>query len=342
MLIMSRRRRGFTLIELLVVIAIIGILAAMVFPVFARARESARKAVCLSNVKNIALAIQMYLGDYNDHFPPTEHRTEVVDWFNNLGGVECCCRPTEANPYLRFAVILDEYVRNRDVWVCPSATFSRTYGVNPCVPDWFTAYLENPDLHMCSPLVCSQPYPPGWGGDVTDSSVQMACAGDNPGSFQQSIGSNSELRDSSLAGMEDPVKYVVVADAGIILEFDRTSWIAYPETCRIDSVACTSTGWQCGADWANCSWTVDCGAPKGVVEVSMDAAYRKEHFRTRHLGGSNIGFADGHAAWFPAEAILFGGENWSGWGDDSGLLMGVGVCIAPTTECMGAPYGCSD
>ena len=61
-------RKGFTLIELLVVIAIIGILASMVFPVFARARESARKAVCLSNVKNIALAVQMYLADNNDRF----------------------------------------------------------------------------------------------------------------------------------------------------------------------------------------------------------------------------------------------------------------------------------
>ena len=63
---MGTRRRGFTLIELLVVIAIIGILAAMVFPVFARARESARKVVCLSNIKNIALAFQMYLADNND------------------------------------------------------------------------------------------------------------------------------------------------------------------------------------------------------------------------------------------------------------------------------------
>jgi len=51
------RRRGFTLIELLVVIAIIGILAAMLFPVFARARESARKVQCLANVKNLALAM---------------------------------------------------------------------------------------------------------------------------------------------------------------------------------------------------------------------------------------------------------------------------------------------
>jgi prepilin-type N-terminal cleavage/methylation domain-containing protein len=76
------RRSGFTLIELLVVIAIIGILAAMVFPVFARARESARKAVCLSNVKNLALAIQMYLGDNNDTLPPSEHRSEVLDYFD--------------------------------------------------------------------------------------------------------------------------------------------------------------------------------------------------------------------------------------------------------------------
>jgi prepilin-type N-terminal cleavage/methylation domain-containing protein/prepilin-type processing-associated H-X9-DG protein len=328
MLTMMTRRRGFTLIELLVVIAIIGILAAMVFPVFARARESARKAVCLSNVKNIALAIQMYLGDYNDHFPPSEHRAEVVEWFNALGGVECCCRPLEANPYLRFPVVLDEYTRNRDVWQCPSSTYVKTYGINPCVPDWFTAYRENPDMHQCSLLVCSTPFPPGWGGDVTDSIAQGRCAGENPGSFVQGIGYNAEIQsgDFSLANMEDTVRYVVIADAGVIMAFDRTSWIAYPETCRIDSVACNP---DCGADWANCSWTVDCGAGVGEVQFAMDPAYRKAHCPTRHLGGSNIGFADGHAAWFPAEAILFGGENWSGYGDDSGLLLGVGVCIAP-------------
>ena len=126
-----RRRKGFTLIELLVVIAIIGILAAMVFPVFARARESARKAVCLSNVKNIALAIQMYLADNNDVLPPNEHRQEVYDYFllapgnSEDAGVEDgeCLELGEiadANPYLRWHVILDEYTKNRDVWQCPS------------------------------------------------------------------------------------------------------------------------------------------------------------------------------------------------------------------------------
>ncbi len=63
-------RRGFTLIELLVVIAIIAILAAILFPVFSRAREKARQASCASNLKQIALAAQMYVQDYDEMFPP--------------------------------------------------------------------------------------------------------------------------------------------------------------------------------------------------------------------------------------------------------------------------------
>ncbi|NLO06246.1 MAG: prepilin-type N-terminal cleavage/methylation domain-containing protein, partial [candidate division WS1 bacterium] len=59
-------RRGFTLIELLVVIAIIAILAAILFPVFARAREKARQTQCLSNVKQTMLAVNMYAQDYDE------------------------------------------------------------------------------------------------------------------------------------------------------------------------------------------------------------------------------------------------------------------------------------
>ena len=63
------RARGFTLIELLVVIAIIAILAAILFPVFARAREKARQTSCLSNVKQLALGVLMYAQDYDEAFP---------------------------------------------------------------------------------------------------------------------------------------------------------------------------------------------------------------------------------------------------------------------------------
>src|SRR5260221_14553089 len=65
----TRATRAFTLIELLVVIAIIAILAAILFPVFAQAREQARQTVCSSNVRQIGLAVQMYVQDYDETLP---------------------------------------------------------------------------------------------------------------------------------------------------------------------------------------------------------------------------------------------------------------------------------
>src|SRR5579884_2405452 len=74
-----RKRLGFTLIELLVVIAIIAILAAILFPVFAQAREKARQAACLSNEKQIALAFLQYVQDYDEKFPGSTDAFKVFD-----------------------------------------------------------------------------------------------------------------------------------------------------------------------------------------------------------------------------------------------------------------------
>src|SRR5262245_17847067 len=74
------KHRGFTLIELLVVIAIIAILAAILFPVFAQAREKARAISCLSNQKQIGLGLAMYVQDFDECFPMADYFTDRGAW----------------------------------------------------------------------------------------------------------------------------------------------------------------------------------------------------------------------------------------------------------------------
>ena len=101
------KRKGFTLIELLVVIAIIAILAAILFPVFARAREKARQASCQSNLKQIAIACSMYNGDYDQTTPYLNRGpgTETDAWVNGTPV------PSSTNKYT-WAVAFQPYVKN--------------------------------------------------------------------------------------------------------------------------------------------------------------------------------------------------------------------------------------
>jgi prepilin-type N-terminal cleavage/methylation domain-containing protein len=92
-------RRGFTLIELLVVIAIIAILAAMLLPVFAQARESARRAVCTSNLRQIGMALQMYATDHSERVPSPgasgrEWASQVVPY---VGSTQIFVCPSDSN-----------------------------------------------------------------------------------------------------------------------------------------------------------------------------------------------------------------------------------------------------
>jgi prepilin-type N-terminal cleavage/methylation domain-containing protein/prepilin-type processing-associated H-X9-DG protein len=309
---MLRGRKGFTLIELLVVIAIIGILAAMVFPVFARARESARKAVCLSNVKNIALAIQMYLADNNDTLPPEEHRREVLDYFNLApGGREWdaeedgdCHRARQANPYLRLPVILDEYTKNRDVWNCPSAKVEGgASGIIP-YPDWFAYMVTNQGSwgtgHDLAP--CGLSWPSGWGGDVTDTILQERTAVGAHKAFVQSIGTvyASGLK---LVSVQDPVNAIVCFDSGHIYDDAGAGTLAYPDLCCIEcsNPCCGWVDWEVASD-PNC-----CG-PDYIYFAPNDGSFlaNRELAKpySRHLGGVNIGFLDGHASWFHSQMVL--------------------------------------
>jgi len=110
---MRRLKMGFTLIELLVVIAIIAILAAILFPVFSRAREKARQTNCLSNVKQMMLGCQMYSSDYDEMLPS--------QWYDADGsGGEA------AGDYTWRTAILP-YVKNAQIFQCPSKRMTGTF-----------------------------------------------------------------------------------------------------------------------------------------------------------------------------------------------------------------------
>jgi prepilin-type N-terminal cleavage/methylation domain-containing protein/prepilin-type processing-associated H-X9-DG protein len=124
---MRSRRSGFTLIELLVVIAIIAILAAILFPVFARAREKARQASCQSNLKQIALGEMMYIQDYD------ERVLREVGWGNS-------------GSFYHWQDMIYPYIKNAQLYECPSmpATGTSNYlNVQPAPPGGNTWWSVN-------------------------------------------------------------------------------------------------------------------------------------------------------------------------------------------------------
>jgi prepilin-type N-terminal cleavage/methylation domain-containing protein/prepilin-type processing-associated H-X9-DG protein len=134
--VFTKRSKGFTLIELLVVIAIITILAAILFPVFARARENARRASCTSNLKQIGLGLMMYVQDYDETFPyqQMDYADQTTYWPN----------------------LLQPYAKSTQVFICPSGVYSNylwegSYGAN-------VGLLEQ-DHFYCTTKLASLPAP---------------------------------------------------------------------------------------------------------------------------------------------------------------------------------------
>ncbi len=113
----SVHRNGFTLIELLTVIGIIAVLAGIIFPVFAAARGKARQTACVSNLRQLGMAIQMYASDYDGQLPWSK---DASDDAVRVMWPQACWPMLAAMPLYNDAV--EPYVKNNRIWRCPSDT----------------------------------------------------------------------------------------------------------------------------------------------------------------------------------------------------------------------------
>jgi prepilin-type N-terminal cleavage/methylation domain-containing protein/prepilin-type processing-associated H-X9-DG protein len=162
----SERRTGFTLIELLVVIAIIAILAAILFPVFAQAREKARQTSCLSNSKQIGLALLMYVEDYDEQFPSGRYNPyypNAADYGKGWAG--------QAYPY----------TKNAQIFKCPDDATGQVSGSG--ITLWPMSYVYNYNV-ATHPSLASLNAPAGTVvlAEVTGDQANVQAAGELPSS----------------------------------------------------------------------------------------------------------------------------------------------------------------
>jgi len=239
---------GFTLIELLVVIAIIAILAAILFPVFAQAREKARSAACLSNMKQLGNALAMYSQDYDECMPTHENSCSAgkngqftgLEWFEQLM----------------------PYVKDTGVFACPSASVTSVWKAS-CYPG----------LHGGQNFRCNYGFHTG----IAHSPFVGIWWGQN-----------------WRAGLYRIATIPAPADTAVIGDSFVTPWITSADQNYGISIYCALANWPAGTSFDG----VQCGCPPAITDLPL--ALKKW---TRHQGGSNIVFADGHAKWYNAMQI---------------------------------------
>lgn len=292
-------RKGFTLIELLVVIAIIAILAAILFPVFAQAKEAAKKTSCLSNMKQIGVSTKLYISDYDDTLYP--HR------FN--------CGGTAANNYAA-SQVCNEYLdgsgnllsTSPDPLVSTSPTNKRLYYVYMLFP-----YTKNYEMFRCpdqanafSPGHGSQTFAGGNGGQPGNNYGGQNSYGHND--FWLSPASNT----SGASGLPTPPSETSIPRiASTVMLVDASYYGTGPDiynesglfdfTKTVDGTGTQEQGYvstQNGSYrhyWANMGnnpWTQTAG-PSGYVAANLSSYLN--NIKSRHSGRLNAQFADTHA-----------------------------------------------
>lgn len=271
--------RGFTLIELLVVIAIISILASILFPVFSRARENARRSSCQSNLKQIGLGFHQYSQDYDERFPLPiwQQYNAGSNWYEPSTTNDGKAVWHDASTPIPYPVSwidgIYPYVKSNQIFYCPSDS-----GRNPRVPSG-----------------SNDPSPIGWssyGMNAYMSGCRFQTSGPHQRdtSFLDGLGAASTANWKALTGqplstIEEPAHKILTADI-ITKLLPGNSYLRALVIVPASSATSMSTN------------------NRNVIDVDpADSPYTAltgKVYGGRHFGGPNVLFVDGHVKWMKA------------------------------------------
>jgi len=274
-----RKAKAFTLIELLVVIAIIAILAAILFPVFAQARESARTSSCLSNTKQISLAILQYLQDYDEKFP-------IAVYSMTTNGVPGAGQPDKPwgpwqQAHIGWDKLVQPYAKNVAIFHCPSAAdgpSSNNTGVDDGATTGAVQFFINKDLsgdEFPGPLEWNSGFKPQKQASLSFPAVTVM------------IGENEA--GGSTGGMTQRFDGWGYADGELnLLNGDNNG---EPDNTK---------DWGTGNEANYLNFCTNKNNGKATM-TDRTTGKAPPAFR-RHKNGANYGFADGHTKWYSGDA----------------------------------------
>lgn len=281
-------RRAFTLIELLVVIAIIAILAAILFPVFARARENARRSSCQSNLKQLALGVHQYTQDFDEKMPLPAWAYLDANGTSGTGGngglgsgfgsVQSNNALADWGPsYTKRMSWVDEimpYIKSQQSFYCPSDAERLKW--TPSAPMGIVSYGYS--AYMSGYNYC------GWAGSDCKVLTNTSQTYDDFRYCNGTSWSFCKLPGQSVSNITSPVWKVMFGDHGSGSHLGTIGLIALCRDCDY---------WPNGLsmEFDNTSY----------YGAAVQASHSYKWFGGRHFGGSNVAFADGHVKWMAAK-----------------------------------------